>query len=65
MIEKLVLFFLVSGALGYLEAILFSLCAWNFLEKWEKSFGDMHRHFIVIRVLIYLFAFGLNFEALK
>lgn len=62
--DKLILFILLSGALGYLEAILFHLCAWNFKEDFEKRFGNIHGHFIVIRVIIYFFAFGLNYEAL-
>lgn len=60
----MILYTLACCALGYMEAILFHLTNEDRLNRFNAEFGDIHRHFVVIRIILYLWAFGFTFDAL-
>lgn len=57
------LFFLTAAALGYMEAILFHIMNVDHKLFFEKVFGNIHNHFNVVRVAVFLFGFGINLNA--
>lgn len=57
-------YLLAAAALGYLESILFSVTDWGKLRRFNHTRGDIHRHFVAVRIALYLWAYGLTWTAL-
>lgn len=60
----MILYTIACCALGYFEAILFHYADHLDVVNFNRRFGDIHRHFVVIRIILYLWAFGFTFDAL-
>lgn len=60
----MIFYTLACCALGYFEAILFHFANRDRLHIFNIQYGDIHRHFVVIRIILYLWAFGFTFDAL-
>jgi hypothetical protein len=57
-------YLIASAAIGYFESILFSVCDWGKLRRFNHTRGDIHRHFVAVRIALYLWAYGFTWIAL-
>lgn len=63
--NSLWLFFATAVALGYLEAIMFSIMNVTFKQQFEVKFGNIHNHLGAVRTVVYFFGMGISLTALK
>ena len=62
--EAMILYLLACATLGYMEAILFDVCNFSYVNAFNKLYGDIHRHFVAVRIILYLWAFKVSYDAL-
>lgn len=57
-------YLLACAAIGYMEAILFHVAHKYLLDAFNRDFKDIHRHFVVVRAVLFFWATGFSLDTL-
>lgn len=60
----MILYTLACCALGYFEAILFHVAKKDKLDWFNIEHGDIHKHFVAVRIVIFIWCYGFSYSAI-